>query len=539
MEQDDVVIDHVEEVQPENQPNAPTDTVDRIERQVPPVEPSESDDNDLSNVVGNEGATGTDTTVDMEIVESQQGKKDYSQLTKLSRQYQTKQNILQRIVHWAESNVVEVSSFDALQLRHERLESTWKDINDIFSAIVELADSSVVMAYEQSLEILEETFFEAAENLRQAMTRIRGPEENEQGEKELKVKVQLPTTPHDIKRTWGDFDGSALKWMGFRDRFKAAIHDKEDIDQSYKFAYLKQSLKGAAAAALGEGNFQSDCYEDAWQRLKELYEKPYVIGREHLRQFYRLPVLQSQPTSMELQRMSNVSHEMIRQLKALKQPVEHWDLVIVHNLHERLDENTAKQWELERKTEWPKATEMLEFLDKQAAALANVQSNRNTQISVTVGNELAQHQSRNTGQVENRQRPAERSQSTNRAERSSSTSTARNTGAIPKRIECEACPFGSKSYHPLYHCPSFESLNLNGRKDFVVRRKLCPNCLYKGHRKESCRSVRCTLVQCQADPFHNSLICPYKWDQPRKTSSQTMTTEVRAPKRSSSGQNQD
>lgn len=55
-----------------------------------------------------------------------------------------------------------------------------------------------------------------------------------------------------LEKTWGDFDGTLIQWQGFHDRFKSAVHDNEQIPRAFKFQYLQNSLKGKAAAALGE-----------------------------------------------------------------------------------------------------------------------------------------------------------------------------------------------------------------------------------------------------------------------------------------------
>lgn len=61
--------------------------------------------------------------------------------------------------------------------------------------------------------------------------------------------------------------------------------------------------------------------------------------------------------------------------------MEHWDLFIVHCLHDRLDS------ELQRVTDERKAEQMLEFIEKQANALKNSSSDRTDNINAkAVGN---------------------------------------------------------------------------------------------------------------------------------------------------------
>lgn len=63
----------------------------------------------------------------------------------------------------------------------------------------------------------------------------------------------------------------------------------------------------------------------------------------------------------------------MRQLKGLRYPVEYYDLIFVHAIHNKLDPETSKAWELCRYSEQPSIHEMLKFLDTQAKAMMGVQ----------------------------------------------------------------------------------------------------------------------------------------------------------------------
>lgn len=87
---------------------------------------------------------------------------------------------------------------------------------------------------------------------------------------------QLPSYK-SIENTWGEFSGTLTQWQGFHDRFKAAV-----IPRAFKFQYLQKSLEGQAAAALGEWQLSDENYNEAWDRLKELYEREYQTSRQIL-----------------------------------------------------------------------------------------------------------------------------------------------------------------------------------------------------------------------------------------------------------------
>lgn len=420
-----------------------------------------------------------------------------------AKQLKSVQRNISRMAQFAASDQIETLGYEGLRLRNDRLTALWEKADDLFLVLVSQTDENpgLVLSYEESIGITEEEYFEASTNFRQKMLELErreaaaNPSATNQegidaGKKE--IKVILPLQEHDMKNTWGYFDGSNEKeWLGFRDRFKAAILDKTEISEAYKLSYLTNSLKGAAARTLGNCHVANESVQVAWDRLMAVYNNVYKIARAHLRDFYQLPMLQTPVTSADLQHMSNVTHETIRQLRALELPVEHWDFVFVHALHERLDDATARQWNLIRSSSQPTILEMTDFLDKEASAATSATKEQD-QLTITIRNKDKSNASSRSST------PVGRTQM-----------QRNNTGTVPKQYPCEACP--GTEFHPIFKCPNFLALNLNARKDFAYRRRLCENCLKKGHHKNACDDVRrCTLAQCQANPLHNSLLCPGK-----------------------------
>lgn len=388
--------------------------------------------------------------------------------------------------------------------REERMEAQWRNLDELHFEVL-LKYDDVHDTQQEEYDELEDRYFKASAALKKKIKEL-NPDVQAAGvavagaTQPMSINVNMPVQQHNIPNTWGTFDGSVLKWKQFRDRFKEAMHDNKDVSLATKFSRLQDSLKGKAAQALGQWHITAENYLDAWERLNELYDRPYVIASEHMRQFYRLPQLQGNPTANELQRMSNVAHETFRQLRAMELPVDHWDFVFVFNLRERLDKETQKQWELQKTGEWPTLKEMLTFIDKQAEALANMQTGRSGNISVTVAN--SNQASNNAGAFRTTQ---------NDNKRAGARGLSPSGGAIKKKMPpCECCD----DDHPIYFCPQFLPLTMNAKKDFLQRRKICENCLKKGHRKDVCTEVKCRLEACANDPAHNSLLCPNKRQRP-------------------------
>lgn len=129
---------------------------------------------------------------------------------------------------------------------------------------------------------------------------------------------------------------------------------------------------------------------------------------------------------------------------------------MVHHLHECLDDETARQWELTRDGKMPTAKDR-----------------------------------------------KNRDQSHERPNRSGPPASS---GAVRKKLPCEACSGG----HGLFECDDYLSLSLSSRRKFVNDRGLCTNCLLRGHKTSECRDIVCRLPACRNDNRHNSTLCPTK-----------------------------
>lgn len=180
-----------------------------------------------------------------------------------------------------------------------------------------------------------------------------------------------------------------------------------------------------------------------------------------------------------LQKMSNTTHEVIRQLRALEFPVDHCNFVFVYMVHEKLDQETSKDWEFARQSETPTVNELLTFLDRQAKVLT---------VSQT-GSQSKEHENQKRFSVSNESK------------------------FVPKRPKFEPpasnrfneqCKALCKEVYPLHRCPKFHKLNLTQRKSFVKEKELCRNCLKGKHWSKDCTLKAC--LRCNIK--HNSLLCP-------------------------------
>lgn len=266
----------------------------------------------------------------------------------MGREFKAHQKAINRAYKIALSEKVDTLDYQGLKVRNDDLFKQWTEGSVLYWKLIRLVDDAIAESYEDCFTIMEEEYFEASAVFgKKLQTLERAIEVNSRSASEVgnadatRFKLVMPSA--SIPNTWGKFDGNRQKWLGFRDRYVAAVHNNPDVDESYKNMHLTQSLIGEAAKVLGERQTAGDSYQQAWERILEKYDRPYAIASDVMNDFYKLPVIQPPASANALENMSNKTHEVIRQLRALKYPVEHWDFVLVHTLHERLDDATSKE----------------------------------------------------------------------------------------------------------------------------------------------------------------------------------------------------
>lgn len=435
----------------------------------------------------------------------------------LSRQYQSICRAIRRQANFIDTDDFNAIDYAGATLRVTMLEERWNCFNNMHLQLLAQVEE------DEQIATCESTFEEAESVFLVAMAALRGKvhdlepkttesEAGASGGQDRPINVSVKLDRQEVKNTWGFFDGSLLKWQSFHDGFVARIHNDGKMSNVEKFTQLKSSLKGSAQATLGEWHLTEDSYLEAWDRLNQIYNKKYPIIREHLRHFDSLPAIKGKATADELQRLSNGTHEMLRQLRAMQLPVDSWDMMVVHQLHERLDADTARQWELQRSSDTPAASEMLSFLDKQASAAAPMDSSgKSMDRRDHLQSDRASRGLRRSSPSDIRSstpygkdgKPLQANPSTSRGN-SNAGLTNKSKG---KHFPCEAC----SGDHMVYDCDEYLSLNLNARWAFVRARSLCANCLKRGHSVDKCFQPPCSYEECKKkDPWHNSTLCPGK-----------------------------
>lgn len=261
------------------------------------------------------------------------------------------------------------------------------------------------------------------------------------------MQVKLPT----IKLP--TFDGNYTFWNEYRDSFETLIGNNNQLSNVHKLTYLKSSLINEPAELVRSFETISQNYQLAWDALQKKYNNKRRIITTHVQLLLDVPKINKESHSC-LRLLINQVENHTQCLKALGQPIEEWDALIIPIITSKLDFQTNKEWELKLNSEpdsftrLPTLTELLTFLNNKQNTLQTIyKGDKDFDKPKTQSNKIIR-----------------------------SFATANIT-----------CVFCNKD-HNIHSCDIFNKLNENERNSKVRELKLCINCLRKGHFVNNCIS---------------------------------------------------
>lgn len=275
------------------------------------------------------------------------------------------------------------------------------------------------------------------------------------------------------------FDGNFAKWRAFRDLFQSLVCDNQDLSDVQKMHHLKSSLQGEAAGVIESWAVTQANFDVAWERLQEVYDDEYQIVNAHLRNLFDMPYLRT-ANYAEMRRLIDRSSMEIRSMRALGIMIEYWDPVLMYLIVDRLDVETAREWEMTRDVRaLPLIADLYAFLERRVRGLTQCKAGR--------------------GQVGQPHEEPGASRSNDVQRRVPARDTSKSAPKESSGLKCFLC----KSPHPLYVCPEFLALSVQGRINRAKAWELCLNCFSKQHATNSCPRGVCH--RCQKK--HNSVLC--------------------------------
>lgn len=264
------------------------------------------------------------------------------------------------------------------------------------------------------------------------------------------------------------FDGSFDNWLEFRDSFNSLINKNTNIELIQKYQYLKSSLTGNAANLIKSLPVSEANYETAWELICNRFNNKNSLVFNHIKAIFNSPKLHMS-TSKCLRSLIDETTKNLRTLKGLGLPTDHWDVLIIHLLSEKLDSDTLCKWEEYKFGEdLPTFESFRLFLESRAQWLEALESHSKCKDNKYLKKNF------NT----------------------SNQQPSRSFAAYA--LNCSMC----NNSHKLYNCKEFLALTPENRYQTAKSLKLCLNCLESNHYTKKCFKRGC--MKCSLK--HNVLL---------------------------------
>ncbi|XP_072401038.1 uncharacterized protein [Diabrotica undecimpunctata] len=273
------------------------------------------------------------------------------------------------------------------------------------------------------------------------------------------------------------FSGNYEDWIEFRDTYIAMIHSNKKLDDMKKYYYLKGSLEGSAAQVIKEIKFGASYYNSAWNSLCERYDRAKMLIHKHVKALFNIETI-SKETSHKIRALVDEVSNHLQALENLNKSTDNWDLLLIHMITSKFDNNILRDWEKHTKEMQDETwSDLKRFLRDRADYLEKIEGKIEKQPSIQ----------EKSGKFDAKQR--------SKGYARSFTSTSEFNGTSKGCVFC-------KGDHSIYSCEQFLRLSIFERRNFVNKAKLCLNCLRTGHIRSKCKLGPCRKCK----QWHNTLI---------------------------------
>ncbi|XP_070527393.1 uncharacterized protein [Cardiocondyla obscurior] len=276
-----------------------------------------------------------------------------------------------------------------------------------------------------------------------------------------------------------NFAGDYKTWRSFRDLFHSMIINNSDLTHVERIHYLKTCLTGEAARLVGNLTASTENFEIACTLLSARYENKRFLITAQLDRIANLKPIKTKIANGLRTPLTTIL-ESLGALRALDCAVQHWNPFMIQHITRLLDPKTRKDWEISlgATEEYPNMKRFQMFLGGRARALENLNTTtfvRNKENHRPFFLINPRHPIRNVAH----------------------TATSNSDSTSNKCLLCGAT-------HLLQKCERYVALDSCKRKDFLIKKKRCFNCL-GAHMASKCRSTRRCFTCGQK--HHTSLHC--------------------------------
>lgn len=282
------------------------------------------------------------------------------------------------------------------------------------------------------------------------------------------VGARLPSL--DLPKFNGDFE----KWCQFSETFQTLVHNNVNLDEIQKFYYLLSCLEGKAYKVLEGLEISRSNYSVALEILKERFENKPLTIHKHIKSLVDMPSMSKESVS-QLRSINDALEKHVRALRALGEPVDYWDRILIFLISRKIDNESKRVWEEKTISAFngqPTLNDFTQFLSSRCLILETVEGNaKECQVTKL----RFKHETGN-----------------------SRICNYVSDSNIRGNIKCEIC----QGSHFVYKCNKLLALSIPERSVEVRDKKLCFNCLRSSHMSKDCRSSGCR----KCGKRHNSLL---------------------------------
>ncbi|XP_063378247.1 uncharacterized protein LOC134665278 isoform X2 [Cydia fagiglandana] len=177
------------------------------------------------------------------------------------------------------------------------------------------------------------------------------------------------------------YDGKDYtKYVAFIELFDAIIDSSDKLKQVQKLYYLKKYLKGEALALIEGLPLTCESYVKARELIKLRYDNKFLVINNHIQAIIdSTPIVKG--TASNLRDVVANTRQHLGALKALGQPIEQWDLIVLTIILKKVDQFSCRAYHQERDSDkMPNLEDFLSFLERRASSFEESQQSEDRDL---------------------------------------------------------------------------------------------------------------------------------------------------------------
>lgn len=345
-------------------------------------------------------------------------------------------------------------TYEYIETRLDNLEKDWNVFRENNQRLYEISEPNEL---DKSIYITQEVYDCTEENYLNCKCQMKTKLKELSLKTNVTNSVQTSSSQHVKlpKITIPMFSGKYSEWITFRDLFISLIHKNGSLSDVQKLHYLKSYLVGEAEQLIRHTPISDVNYLQCWSQLEKRYNNKRYHANNILKRLFNQPSISSECSS-GLKELLDTTTDCLNALQNLGIDVTTWDLIIIHIITNKFDVETRKEWELSVSNngfnQLPTYEDLKLFLESHFRALEFLEPRTLQNLT----NNIEPNQTIKSFFVSNN-----------------------NNNPLP----CEFC----SEIHKLCFCKKFAKRNTEFRREFVLKNKLCFNCLGRNHLVYNCK----------------------------------------------------